>query len=86
MLEKVRRLGSWAIAQARYYYERYPARFHSAAAAAVIFAATKFGIVVDEQSLQAALAYALPILLAGQATHAKVEPVKGVRKPRRRRK
>jgi hypothetical protein len=84
MLDAAKRFGSKLIAYARYYYERYPSRVHTAAAAAVVFAATRLGIVVDEQSLDKALAYALPILLAGQAIHRKVEPVAGVRKPRRR--
>lgn len=57
-------------------YKQYPALANSVAASAVVFAAAKLGIVVDEQSVAAAVAYALPIiLLGGVQTHRKVTPV-----------
>jgi hypothetical protein len=77
----LKRLPGWLLDQARYLYKRYPARVTSSAVAALIFVCAKTGIVVDKQTLGAAAAYALPILLGGQAIHAKVEPVAKVRKP-----
>lgn len=58
-------------------YRAYPARSNALIASALVFAALKVGVVVDQQSVAASLAAVLPILLAGQATHRKVSPVEG---------
>lgn len=51
-----------------------PARVIAALAAVAVFVLAQLGVVVDEQSVGAALAIALPILLAGEATRARVSP------------
>lgn len=55
--------------------ERYPARVAAIVAAVVVFATTKFGVIVDKQSVTDAVVLVLPILLAGQLTHRAVVPV-----------
>ena len=55
-------------------YHREPARVLSGAAAAIVFVAAKFGIVVSEQDLLPSLAIVLPIILSGERTRSKVSP------------
>lgn len=55
-------------------YQQYPARVTSIIVAVIIFLAAKLGIVVDQQTLGASLAYVLPILLGGQIIHTQVSP------------
>lgn len=51
-----------------------PARVIAILAAAVVFAATRIGIVVEEQSVTTALLLVLPVLLGGEATRSRVTP------------
>jgi hypothetical protein len=52
-----------------------PAVVYAAVASVVVFVAAHFGIVVDQTSVIEALAYVVPILLAGVGTRAVVQPV-----------
>ncbi len=51
----------------------------SALVAAIVFVCAKLGIVVNEQSILAALAYVLPILFGGVVTRSKVYPIAAVK-------
>ena len=57
-------------------YATEPVVVYSAVAAAVVFVAANFGIVVNETSLLSALEYIVPILLGGVAARSLVSPVK----------
>lgn len=57
-------------------YKTEPVVVFSAVAAAVVFVAANFGIVVDETSVLSALEYVVPILLGGAVARSKVTPVK----------
>ncbi len=56
-------------------YDREPARLTSYAAAVILFACAKAGIVVPGTDILTALAYTLPVLLGGEVIRAKVSPV-----------
>lgn len=58
----------------RVVWQEEPARFVAGVVAAVVFVAARFGVVVDEQSLGAALLIVVPILLGGEVTHQHVPP------------
>ncbi len=51
-----------------------PVRITAVIAAAVIGAAAKLGIVVDEQSVTGVIALIVPVLLGGEVARAKVTP------------
>lgn len=55
-------------------YAKEPARLTSYAAAGILFACAKAGIVVPETDILTALAYTLPALLGGEVIRAKVTP------------
>jgi ABC-type Co2+ transport system permease subunit len=57
-------------------YKTEPVVVLSAVAAAVVFVAANFGIVVDETSVLSALEYVVPILLGGAVARSLVSPVK----------
>lgn len=57
-------------------YKTEPVVVYSAVAAAVVFVAANFGIVVDQTSVLSALEYVVPILLTGVAARSLVSPVK----------
>lgn len=61
-------------AKATAFARAYPARTVSIVVAVVVFVAAKVGVVVDQQSLGTALAYAIPILVGGEVTHRNVTP------------
>lgn len=58
------------------YYKRNPVRVYGYAATAVVFVANLVGIAVKVESVTAALAVVVPIVLAVEAAHAKVTPTK----------
>lgn len=58
-----------------------PARVISVVTSAVIFATTNFGFVVQETSVQTAVALLLAILFSGEVVRSKVTPVKSVSPP-----
>lgn len=66
---------STIIARIKSLYTQEPAVVISAAAAAIVFVAANFGIVVDQTSVLSALAYVLPILFGGVIIRSKVSPV-----------
>lgn len=51
-----------------------PVLVAGALASVVVFLATKLGIVVDEQSVGAALLYVVPIIIGSAGARAKVSP------------
>lgn len=51
-----------------------PVRVLTLLTAAVVFAAAKLGVIIDEQSVGEALALIVPVLLAGEAARGKVSP------------
>ena len=57
-------------------YHTEPVVVLSAVAAAVVFVAANFGVVVDETSVLSALEYVVPILLGSAVTRSLVSPVK----------
>jgi len=76
-----KRLIPWALKQAGYIYERYPAQTISVIASGIVYVAALKGIVVEKQDALTAAAYVATILIGGRIVHNKVEPVAGVRKP-----
>lgn len=74
-MKKLKALAKRAVGLLRSAYWKYPARTLSYIAAALIFAGAQLGVAVEQATLLQALAYAAPILLAGEATHRKVTPV-----------
>lgn len=52
-----------------------PARVIAVATAAIVFAASNFGIVVSQTSVTQAVAYVLTILFSGELIRSKVTPV-----------
>ena len=52
-----------------------PARVAGYVAALIVFLAASFGVVVDEQSVVAAILYVVPIIIGTESTRAKVTPV-----------
>lgn len=66
----VKSLGS----SAKAVYKREPARVLSVITAVVVFVCAKTGVVVPAQSIGDALAFALPILLGGEAIRSQVSP------------
>ena len=76
MITNLKALAETVLANLVYTYDKEPARVIALGAALVVFLAAKFGLVVDEQSATVALAYVLPILLAGEGIRRKVTPVR----------
>jgi hypothetical protein len=76
LFQNLKALAETFLANLVYTFDTEPVRVYTGGAAAVVFFAAKFGIVVDEQSAKDALAYALPILLAGVGARRKVSPVR----------
>ena len=64
----------WAGATAL--YQHYPARGNALVAGAVVAGLGYIGVTVDLVSVKAIVAFELPILAAGEATHRKVTPVR----------
>ena len=60
----------------RWAWRWYPARCIALVTSVAVFVAAKAGVVVPEQSIVHAVAYVLPILLGGEATHRRVTPVR----------
>jgi hypothetical protein len=76
LLSNLKALAETVAANLLYIYDKEPARVLTLGAAVVVFLAAKFGVVVDEQSAKDALAYCLPVLLAGVGIRRKVTPVR----------
>jgi hypothetical protein len=68
----VKRLGAAALAL----YHRYPARGNAVIASGVVFAAGTFGVVIDSGTVLRDVAIVVPIILAGEATHRTVRPLR----------
>lgn len=52
-----------------------PARVVSVTVAALVFVAAKLGVVVPQESIATAVAFALPLLLGGELIRSQVSPV-----------
>lgn len=57
-------------------WRKEPTRIIAAVSAAVVFAATNFGIVVQETSVTTAVTLLLTVLFSGEIIRSKVSPVK----------
>lgn len=67
---------SYLFAQAKALYAKEPARAISAVAGAIVFLAADAGIVLPDQSVIAALGFALPLIFGGEAIRSRVSPSK----------
>lgn len=57
-------------------YRQYPARGNALIAAGVVGGLGAIGVSTDATSVKDVVAFAVPILLAGEATHRLVKPVR----------
>ena len=67
-------LATKALAFVVAYYKRNPVRVYGYLATAVVFVANLVGIAVKVESVQAAIAVIIPIIVAVEASHRKVTP------------
>lgn len=76
LLLNIKALAETVLANLLYTFDTEPVRVYTVGAAAVVFLAAKLGIVVPQQDAVDALAFCLPILVAGVGARRKVTPVR----------